>query len=267
MPRFLLRGFTSSLRKLYQIASMNMAQHGPKSATPNAAVFATWNRCNAVFTASPITPLLVQQPQQSSSGLDGYLRGIEGMVRAVYTSAAARNNANGANGSSKSTDMPARVERGMFVSGDIPDVLGDVVKQGMLAKAAQLKEVVMPGNVYRADIGWLGVTDEAPVGDSGGREVVLDVIRKWPMGGTSAQQMRTASHVQHNGGNASAASGKKIKRCPRCRSVSEELNLESSQREALAWLIQAMRQCVCTNSWVMHEEKSSSMTTGGARTG
>jgi hypothetical protein len=259
MPRFLLRGFTSHLRKLHQIASNNIQQSAPKSATPDPARFQIWGRFSSAFTSSPIAPLLLQG---QSSVLDSYLRAIDGLVRSAYETAS-RNTATSA---SKATDTPAQIEREMFVSGDVPDVLGDAVMQGVLAKAAQLKEVVMPGLVYRAEIGWLGVTEEAVAGDSSGREVVIDVIRKWPIG-NSSQPTKQQQQAQSNGGNAVGASGKKVKKCPRCRSVSEEMELGSSQREALGWLIQAMRQCVCTNSWVMHEEESSHGTNGVVRTG
>jgi hypothetical protein len=259
MPRFLLRGFTSHLRKLHQIASNNIQQSAPKSATPDPARFQIWGHFGSAFTGSPIAPLLLQG---QSSVLDSYLRAIEKLVHSAYASIS-RNTATSAG---KATDTPVQIEREMFVSGDVPDILGDTVMQGVLAKAAQLKEVVMPGLVYRAEIGWLGVTEEAVVGDSSGREVVIDVIRKWPIG-NSPQPQKQQQQAQSNGGNAVGAGGKKVKRCPRCRSVSEEMELGSSQREALG-LIQAMRQCVCTNSWVMHEEEESSHGTNGvARTG
>jgi hypothetical protein len=236
MPRFFLRNFISSLRKLYNMGRENVKKSAttsttngttsgsaPQSAAPGGggsgsdqARHQVWMRFVQSFAPSPIMMLLM-----NSTALDEYFKEIDALVRADYE--AAKVDGSGPRGD---------IERAMFVRADVPDILRNSVCKGVLANAAQLAESVQPGSLYKADIGWLGLTDESMWAE--GKDVVVDVIRKWPLGGMT---------------------GKKIKRCPRCRSVSEELEIGSQHAPFLGWLVQAMRQCVCTNSWILHEEE------------
>lgn len=156
--------------------------------------------------------------------LDEYIKDIDGAIRAAY--------------SESGTDPAQRmaIERGMFVGSDIPDVLNNAVMKSVLGNASKLFDLVQHGSIYKYELGWLGLTDEKigiPGNSPSGAEPIFDVIRKFPIIG--------------------AASKKKMKRCPRCRSVAEEIDLGASGAH-MGWLVQALRGCVCTNTWVLHDE-------------
>jgi hypothetical protein len=236
MPRFFLRNFVSSLRKLYNMGRENVKNSSASTTSNGASAGAAsasatgsdparhqvWMRFVQSFAPSPIIMLLMK-----SMALDEYFKEMDALVRADYAAA-------NIEGSAARGD----IERSLFLRADVPDLLKNAVCKGVLANAAQLAEHMQPGNLYKADIGWLGLTEEATWPE--GKEVVVDVIRKWPLG---------------------VMTGKKIKRCPRCRSVSEELEIGSQQASLMTWLVQAMRQCVCTNSWILHEEDDGKKTT------
>lgn len=129
----------------------------------------------------------------------------------------------------------------MLVHGMIPDIMTSTILTTILAGA---KDKLFPnialGHLYRCDVSHLGLTDERLPGSDDGSGNMIDVIRKMNI-------------------SPSAVAAKRIRRCARCRSVAEELEIPPGQ-VGTTWLMQAMRQCVCANSWIIHEEDEGTRT-------
>jgi hypothetical protein len=220
MPRFFFRNLLGTIRKLFALGRDVVRRLSATPSSEHAGKQTTWMRFQQNFVASPIMGLLMQ-----TQTFDEYIKDIDGAIRSAYAESG--------------TDQASRmaIERGMFVREDIPDVLSNVVVKYVLGNASKLFDLVQHGSIYKYELGWLGLTGEKigiPGNSPDGSEPIFDVIRKFPIIG--------------------AASKRRIKRCPRCRSVAEEIDLGASGNAHMGWLFQALRQCVCTNTWVLHDE-------------
>jgi Mediator complex subunit 16 len=229
LTRFFLRHFITSLRKFYNLGRENLKKAAPsaEAATaskppngPDPARAALWMRFMGAF-AAPLSSTPTGPPGaaplfnliMNSNALDDFFKGIDVAMRTTYDATGI-------------SDRGA-AERALFVRAPaLPDYLAPTIHDAVLGATDGLMEYVQPGSLFRADVAWLSLTEEAS-------EMVVDVVRKGPMG---------------------RGSSGRVKRCPRCRSVSEEIEIPQVAQVSLGWLVQAMRQCVCTNSWTLHEE-------------
>jgi mediator of RNA polymerase II transcription subunit 16 len=152
----------------------------------------------------------------SQNSLDSYFTEIDLLVREAYAKAGI------------SAQARAATERTMFLKAEIPSILMPAVTGMLTTTLKRLQSDADPGKLYWHDSAWLGLTDEQrskKIHDNH----IIDVIRKLPLG-----------------------PGHKLKRCARCGSVAEDINLAGLPQSA-PWVMSSMKQCVCYSNWVVHD--------------
>jgi hypothetical protein len=168
----------------------------------------------------------------SSNALEEYIKTIDTMDRQTYASS--------------NRLVQEENERAVFVRAVIPELLHGVVLKGILEPVTKLSTFVTAGSLYRHDVSWLGLTTpsniEARLSSSlatymagNGVPTTVDVVRKWPLRNEES---------------------KKVKMCPRCRSVAEDLDPSEAGATVMLALMVAGRQCVCANMWSAHDERT-----------
>lgn len=127
----------------------------------------------------------------------------------------------------------AATEREMFVTCSIPTILMPAVTEMLTTKMESLMDQQDPGKIHNHDVAWLGLTDDKHTKMFHEKHTV-DVIRKLPL-----------------------AANAKLRRCPRCASVMEDIALaggpSSNQQQ---WIWQSQKTCICFNSWAVLDQKT-----------
>jgi mediator of RNA polymerase II transcription subunit 16 len=148
--------------------------------------------------------------------LEEYFGDVDSLIKSAYTA------------SSINATQRAVIEREMFLTCAIPPLLMPVVTEMLTGKLETLMSKLDPGKIHIHDVSWLGLTDDQRTKTF--REGhIIDVIRKMPLANTV-----------------------KLKLCPRCGSVME--NIVQTLGHYPQWVWQSQKVCVCHSSWVSPEE-------------
>jgi hypothetical protein len=200
-----------SLIKMLRMAFMTIREN-LKKAPDGDPTKEHWRRLHVNFAAHSVYTLLYR-----ITALDAYFADVDRAVRECYTKAQA------------SPAQRAAVERAVLFRCELPELLAPAIAAAIKGAAGPLlaeDEGVDRGALYRQSIALLGIASEDARISQG--EPVVDAVRKWPMG-----------------------AAKKVKRCARCGSVTEDA--EAAARSP-AWLVSSLRHCVCFNNWIVLEE-------------
>ena len=122
------------------------------------------------------------------------------------------------------------MERDLFWKCTIPDVLMPAVKEMLTTKLRALIEASDPGKIHIHDVSWLNFTDDKRTKAVNDR-IIFDAVRKIPLSPSA-----------------------KLRRCPRCVSVMEDLSLDQLKSPQPPWVLQNQKNCVCGSSWVVAEQ-------------
>jgi Mediator complex subunit 16 len=215
-PRFLLRHVSKMLRMALGAIRDNL-----KKSPDGDPAKEHWRRLNASFAGHPIYPLLYRM-----TALDQYFLEVEKAVRECY--AAQAQAGTGSSGPARR----AATERGMLFRCDLPAFLAPAVSalvRGAVGPLLAEHEGVDRGLLFKQTIALLGLSAEDARLAHG--EPLVDVVRKWPM-----------------------SAAKKVKRCARCGSATEDAE---AQAAGAPWLASSLRHCVCFNNWIVLEEAGS----------
>jgi len=146
--------------------------------------------------------------------LETYLMDVDTLVKAAYRNAGIPD--------SKREEY----EREMFLTATIPPILLPCVTEMLTTKLTTLQNLVDEGKIYTHDISWLNLTDDKKTKRFHEKHVV-DVIRKLPLAGNA-----------------------RLRVCPRCASVMEDISLPGGgQPGQMPWVWQSQKTCICYNSW------------------
>ena len=121
------------------------------------------------------------------------------------------------------------IERDLFWKCTIPDVLMPAVKEMLTTKLRALIEATDPGKIHVHDISWLNFTDDKRT-KTWNERIIVDAVRKIPL-----------------------SPSVKLRRCPRCGSVMEDLSQQQLQSQP-PWIVQNQKNCVCGSNWVVAEQ-------------
>jgi hypothetical protein len=173
-----------------------------------------WRRLHLNFLGHPVYPLLYRM-----AALEHYFGEADKAVRECYARA------------QMGAAQRASAERGMLFRCELPAFMeravGAVVRNAVGTLLSE-EEGVDRGSLHKQTVALLGIASEDARVAHG--EPVVDVIRKWPMGAM-----------------------KKVKRCARCGSVTEDAEVGPG---GPPWLASSLRHCVCFNNWIVLEEAS-----------
>jgi mediator of RNA polymerase II transcription subunit 16 len=169
----------------------------------------------SIYQGTPIAILPLEQ----------YLMEVDNLVKSCYR----RNNIDDAG--------RAAIEREMFLSCSIPEILMPAVTELLTSKMETLMDSQDPGKIHVHDVAWLGLTDDKRT-KQWQEKYNLDVIKKMPI-----------------------AANAKLRRCPRCASVMEDVSImgaagvggQAAPPQQQQWVYQSQKTCICFNSWVVPE--------------
>lgn len=164
--------------------------------------------------------VLRASPVPTPSPLEPLLSDLDTRIQRAYTASGITSPAS-----------RARIERSMALRGRVPRELAGVAAWVLTRGISEVLEpAVDPGRVYLHEVVWLRLTDDRRSLDLEARHVV-DVLRKMPL-----------------------ASGVRVRRCPRCASVMEDIAPGAAGGAQLQqWVWAVHKTCVCYNSWAYAE--------------
>jgi mediator of RNA polymerase II transcription subunit 16 len=155
--------------------------------------------------------------------LETYLMEVDNQVKACYRK-------NGVDDARRAT-----IERDMFLTCSIPEMLMPAVTEMLSSRMEALMESQDPGKIHVHDVAWLGLTDDLRTRRFHEKHTV-DVIRKLPL-----------------------ANNAKLRMCSRCASVMEDISMMGAAGAGAPgfqqWVFQSQKTCVCWSSWVVPEVK------------
>jgi hypothetical protein len=218
LPRIFLRVLFRPLRYAYAHSSKGFANTALGNEQRGA-----FHKLLGVYNTTPVN-------HTSLGPLEEFVIEIENLVRSAYDSAGIQ-------------PGPPRqaIEREMFVHGTVPASLLPAATAILTTKLDSLMDRIDAGKAHVHDVSWLGLTDDARTRHFYDGHVI-DVVRKMPLA--------------PNGGGG-GGSGTKLRVCPRCGSVMEDIGGQgATMAQQQAWVWQSHKVCVCFSSWASPEEGS-----------
>jgi mediator of RNA polymerase II transcription subunit 16 len=168
----------------------------------------------SIYQGTPIAILPLEQ----------YLMEVDNLVKSCYK----KHNVDDAG--------RAAIEREMFLSCSIPEILMPAATELLTSKMEALMDSQDPGKIHVHDVAWLGLTDDLRT-KRWHEKYNLDVIKKMPI-----------------------AANAKLRQCPRCASVMEDVSMMGvggvpgqGGPPQQQWVYQSQKTCICFNSWVVPE--------------
>ena len=216
MPRLFLRVSFRPLRYAYAHSQKGFANTNLGNEQRGA-----FHKLLGVYGSTPVN-------QTSLAPLEEFVLGIEEAVKNAYAGAGI-----------EPGPQRQQVERDMFVSGTIPECLLPAVTEVLDPNGGKLDTLldrVDAGKIHVHDVSWLGLTDDLRT-----RKFceghIIDVVRKMPLA---------------SGGGGSTG-GVKLRVCPRCGSVMEDIGREGGMGGHQPWVWSSHKVCVCFSSWARVE--------------
>jgi mediator of RNA polymerase II transcription subunit 16 len=149
--------------------------------------------------------------RNSFAPLEEYVGEVDTLIKAAYQAA------------SLTASQRAALERNTFLTATIPDILLPAVTEALTTRLETLMAKIDPGKIHVHDVSWLGLTDDERTRHFHEGHII-DVVRKMPL-----------------------ASSVRLRTCPRCGSVMEDIH--QGQAGHQMWIWQSHKVCVCFSSW------------------